>query len=176
MQEIIALWTVFRTHLSTTTLRQLSQVVLTLLAMTGQVTMLNISRWTSKGGSYRTIQRFFNRVLPWPTFFWVFFRTHLLDRESEYIIAGDETIKPKTGAKTFGLDRFFSSTHGKAIPSLSFLSVSLVSVNERRSYPMAIEQIVRDDTSSASAAKQDATPKEPLKRPRGRPKGSKNRL
>ena len=28
--------------------------------MTGQVTMLNISRWTSQGGSYRTGQRFFN--------------------------------------------------------------------------------------------------------------------
>ncbi len=175
MQEIIALFAVFIPHLSTTTGRQLSRIVFAVLAMTGRVTMLNISRWTSKGGSYRTLQRFFNTVLPWPTLFWVFFRTHLLDRESEFIIAGDETIKPKTGLKTFGLDRFFSSTHGKAIPSLSFLAVSLVSVNERRSYPMAIEQIVRDDTSSASASKQDATPKEPLKRPRGRPKGSKNR-
>ena len=175
MQKIIALLAVFRSHLSTTTLRQLLQVVFAMLAMTGRVTMLNISRWTSQGGSYRTIQRFFNTVMPWPTLFWVFFRTHLLDRESEYIIAGDESIKPKTGKKTFGLDRFFSSTLGKAIPSLSFLAVSLVSVNERRSYPMSIEQIVRDDTSSASASKQDATPKEPLKRPRGRPKGSKNR-
>ncbi len=175
MQVIIALFAVFAPHISATTGRQLSCVVLAVLAMTGRVTMLNISRWTSKGGSYRTLQRFFNTVLPWPTLFWVFFRTHLLDRESEYIIVGDETIKPKTGSKTFGLDRFFSSTHGKAIPSLSFLAVSLVSVNERRSYPMAIEQIVRDDTSSTSAAKQDATPKDPLKRPRGRPKGSKNR-
>ncbi len=175
MQEIIALFAVFIPHLSTTTGRQLSRIVLAVLAMTGRVTMLNISRWTSKGGSYRTLQRFFNTVLPWPTLFWVFFRTHLLDRESEFIIAGDETIKPKTGSKTFGLDRFFSSIHGKAIPSLSFLALSLVSVNERRSYPMAIEQIVRDDTSSASASKQDATPKETLKRPRGRPKGSKNR-
>ena len=65
MQEIIALFTVFSTELSTTTLRQLLQVVFAMLTMTGQVTMLNISRWTSEGGSYRTIQRFFNTVLPW---------------------------------------------------------------------------------------------------------------
>jgi putative transposase len=30
------------------------------LAMTGRVTMLGISRWTEEGGSYRTVQRFFN--------------------------------------------------------------------------------------------------------------------
>ncbi len=133
MPEIIALLAVWTPHLFTTTGHQLLQVVFAVLAMTGQVTMLNISRWTSKGGSYRTLQRFFNTVLPWPTLFWVFFRTHGLDRESEFIIAGDETIKQKTGSKTFGLELFFSSIHGKAIPSLSFLALSLVSVNERRS-------------------------------------------
>ncbi len=148
MQEIIALFTVFRTHLSTTTLRQLSQVVFALLAMTGRVTMLNISRWTLQGGSYRTIQRFFNTVLPWTTLLWVFFYTHLFDPEGVYIIAADETIKSKSGKHTYGLSRFFSSIHGKTISSLSFLALSIVSVKERRSYPMAIEQIVRDGTPS----------------------------
>ena len=178
MQEIIALWTVFRTHLSTTTLRQLSQVVFALLAMTGRVTMLNISRWTLQGGSYRTIQRFFNTVLPWTTLLWVFFYTHLFDPEGVYIIAADETIKSKSGKHTYGLSRFFSSIHGKTISSLSFLALSIVSVKERRSYPMAIEQIVRDGTPSiptTSASEQHDTTQTPLKRPRGRPKGSKNR-
>ena len=40
MPEIIALFTVFIPHLSVTTTRQLSQVVLTLLAMIGRITML----------------------------------------------------------------------------------------------------------------------------------------
>ena len=43
MPEIIALFSVLIPHLSATTTRQLSQVVFALLAMTGQVTMLNIS-------------------------------------------------------------------------------------------------------------------------------------
>ena len=73
MQEIIALFTVFSPHLPTSTLRQLTQVVFALLAMTGRVTMLNISRWTSQGGSYRTIQRLFNTVLPWSLLYWMFF-------------------------------------------------------------------------------------------------------
>lgn len=178
MQQIIALFKVFIPYLSTTLIRQLSHIVFAQLAMTGRVTMLNISRWTSKGGSYRTIQRFFNTVVPWTTLFWVFFRTHLFDRESDYILVADETVTPKSGKNTYGLSRFFSSIHGKAIPSLSFLAVSIVSIKERRSYPMAIEQIVRDDTSSepaTSAPKQQGTTETPTKRPRGRPKGSKNR-
>ena len=65
MSEIVSLFSVFRLHLSVATLRQLCQIVFAILAMTGGVTMRNISRWTTQGGSYRTVQRFFNTVLPW---------------------------------------------------------------------------------------------------------------
>ena len=98
MSEIIALFSVLIPHLSATTTYQLSQVVLALLAMTERVTMLNISCWTGQGGSYRTVQRFFNTVIPWATICWMFFRTYLLDRESDYILVGDETVR--TGTKT----------------------------------------------------------------------------
>ena len=133
MYDILSLLSVLYPHLSTTSVRQFSRVVLGLLAMTGRVTMLNMSRWTSEGGSYRTVQRFFNTVIPWGTVYWVFFRTYLLDRESAYILAGDETIVSKSGQSTYGLSRFFSSGHGKTIPSLAFFGLSLVSVKERRS-------------------------------------------
>ena len=125
MPEIIALFSVLIPHLSATTTHQLSQVVLALLAMTGRVTMLNISRWTGKGGSYRTVQRFFNTVIPWTTICWMFFRTYLLDRESDYILVGDETVRPKSGNVTYGLSRFFSSLCGKAIPRLVVFSLVL---------------------------------------------------
>ena len=51
--------------LNKTTSNQLSIIVVALLSMTGRVTMLGISRWTEKGGSYRTIQRFFNTSISW---------------------------------------------------------------------------------------------------------------
>ena len=79
MYDILSLFSVLYPHLSTTSVRQFSRVVLGLLAMTGQVSMLNISRWTSEGGSYRTVQRFFNTLIPWGTVYWVFFSTYLLD-------------------------------------------------------------------------------------------------
>ena len=64
MSDILSLFSVLYPHLSRTTVRQFSCVVIGLLAMTGQGTMLNISRWMSEGGSYRTVQRFFNTVIP----------------------------------------------------------------------------------------------------------------
>jgi len=40
------------------------RLVPAMLAITGRVTMLGLSRWAEKGGSYRTIQRFFYTVVP----------------------------------------------------------------------------------------------------------------
>ena len=179
MYDILSLLSVLHPHLSTTTVRQFSRVVLGVLSMTGQVTMRNISRWTSEGGSYRTVQRFFNTVIPWGSVYWVFFRTYLFDRESAYILAGDETVVSKSGESTYGLSRFFSSVSGKTIPSLGFLSLSLVSVKEQRSYPMLMEQIVRGDTCSPGPPEtshpRDTTQTPLPQRKRGRPKGSQNR-
>ena len=178
MYDILSLFGVLYPRLSMTTVRQFSRVVFGLLAMTGSVNMLNISRWTSEGASYRTIQRFFNTVIPWGTLYWVFFSTYLLDPESTYILAGDETTVSKSGRSTYGLSRFFSSAHGKTIPSLAFLGLSLVSVKARRSYPMLMEQIVRGDThsrSSPASEDHDETQPPAPQRTRGRPKGSRNR-
>ena len=178
MYDILSLFSVLYPHLSRTTVRQFSGVVIGLLAMTGPVSMLNISRWTSEGGSYRTLQRFFNTVIPWGSVCWVFFRTYLLDRESLYILAGDATTVSKSGESTYGLSRFFSSTHGKTLPGLGFLSLSLVSVEERRSYPMVMEQIVRGDAGSpsppASEPRDETQPPSPRRTP-GHPQGSRNR-
>ena len=73
--------------LDKTTLRQLSCIVPAMLAMTGRVTMLGLSRWTEQGGSYRTIQRFFNTTIAWAKVNWVFIRHHLLDPADTILIA-----------------------------------------------------------------------------------------
>jgi len=72
--DILALFQCLRPHVTTTTYRRLSRITLALLVMTGRITMLGISRWAGKGGSYRTVQRLFATVLPWAMLFWVFFR------------------------------------------------------------------------------------------------------
>ena len=176
MSEIVSLFTVFSPHLLATPLRQFCRIVFGVLAMTGGVTMRNISRWTPEGGSYRTVQRFFNTVLPWTTLCWIFFKAHLYDPDDVYLLAGDETVVPKEGDKTYGLSRFFSSTLGKAIRGLAFFAVSIISVKQRRSYPMLMEQTVRGEASTTRKKGSDVSETPRTKgNPPERPKGSKNR-
>ena len=115
--------------------------------------MLGISRWAGKGGSYRTVQRLFSTVLPWAMLFWVFFRQHVHCPADVYCVAGDEVIVTKAGKHTHGLDRFFSSLYGKPVPGLAFFTLSLVSVQKRRSFPMRIEQVVSEGGMVQSMAR-----------------------
>ena len=84
----------------------------------------------NEGGSYRTVQRFFNTVIPWPT---------ICD------LSVDSWLHPRKKGLTLptGL-----SPHcvGKRSPA-SFLALSLVSIQKRSSYPMVMEQIVRSNAS-----------------------------
>jgi hypothetical protein len=175
--DIVALFQCLQPSLPSRTWRQLSRIAVALLVMTGRVTMLGLSRWTGKGGSYRTVQRFFSTVIPWAILFWVFFRQHVYCPDEVYLAAGDEVIVTKAGKCTHGLDRFFASLYGKPVPGLAFFTVSLVSVQKRRAFPMRVEQVVRSDAEKAAskakaAAKKAKAP--PVKRRPGRPKGSTN--
>jgi len=107
MPEIIIVLQCLSQCLDKNSLRQLNSIVPAMLAMTGRVTMLGISRWTEKGGSYRTIQRFYNTSIVWVKVNWFFIRHHLLDPADTILIGGDETVVTKSGQKSYGLDRFF---------------------------------------------------------------------
>jgi putative transposase len=177
MNDILALLACLDPYIRSATLRQMSQIITAMLTMTGRVTMLGISRWTERGGSYRTVQRFFYSRLPWGLMLWVFFQHHLFKPNGVYLLAGDESIVTKAGKTTYGLDRFFSSLYEKAVPGLSFFALSLVCVGERRSYPVMVEQRVRSEAEKAAARKTKQPQKavSPVKQSPGRPKGSQNK-
>ncbi|QHG15678.1 transposase [Nostoc sp. ATCC 53789] len=174
MPDILSLLQCLLPQINATTMRQFNQIILAMLTMSGRVTMLGISRWAGTSGSYRTILRFFQTVIPWATLFWLFFRKHLFRANEVYLLAGDEVVVSKSGKKTYGLDRFFSSLVSKPILGLSFFTLSLVSVEQRHSFPIQIEQVIKSDVEkSSSTLASEIKPKE--KRKRGRPKGSKNK-
>jgi hypothetical protein len=179
MTEIIVLLQSLAPVISKTTLRQMSQVIFGMLAGSGRITMLGLSRWTEKGGSYRTIQRLYGSALFWNALHWLFFRVKLLKPSDPYIIAGDEVVASKAGKATYGLDRFFSGLQQRVIPGLSFFTFSLVNVSEEHSYPLQVTQVVRSaEEQAASQAKAEAKKtacQAAEKRKRGRPKGSKNK-
>lgn len=176
MMDILALLQCLDPTVSTTTLRQMGRIITAILTMTGRVTMLNISRWTDRGGSYRTVQRLFAETLPWAVMFWTFFRQHLFVPEDVYLLAGDETVVTKAGKETYGLDRFFSGIYQRAVPGLSFFALSLISVKNRRSFPILVDQRVKteEEKAAAKAKKEQKAEPKPKRKP-GRPKGSKNK-
>ena len=134
--DIIERLSVLSQCLDKTSLNRLKVIVPALLSMSGRVTMLGISRWTEGKGSYRTIQRFYNTSIPWGMMLWVFFQSYLYQAEQEYLLVGDESVVTKAGKETHGLDRFFSSIFGKPVKGLSFMALSVVSISERKSYPL----------------------------------------
>ena len=169
MPDIMVCLACLRQYLDCTTLGRLSRVTEAMLAMTGRVTMRGLARWAGTGGSYRTIQRFFTTSINWATLQWVLIRHHLLEPDDVIVLGGDDVVVTKAGKHTYGLDRFFSSLYGKAVPGLGFLSLSLISVKHRTSYPVMLEQLEKQHTATApEGSKQTSSGK------RGRPKGSKN--
>jgi putative transposase len=173
MTEIVALLQSIAPVISTTTLRQLSQIVYGMLISNGRITMLELSRWTEKGGSYRTIQRLYHRPMLWLQIQWILFTSQFHRTDHEYIAAGDEVVFGKAGKETYGLGRFFSSLQNRVIPGLSFFVFSLIDVQERQSYPIQAVQMVKEPKQQVKKEKEK--PSQAKKRAVGRPKGSKNK-
>ena len=177
MSEILPLLLCVQPALDATVTRQLAGIITALLTMTGRVTMLGIARWGERGTSYRTVQRFFHASVPWLQVGWRFFQQHLWEADDTYLLAGDETVVTKSGKTTHGVDRFFSSLVQKAVPSVAFFVLSLVSVKRRRSSPLLSRQVVRSAEERAAAAARRKQPQKkatkPTGRKRGRPRGSK---
>jgi putative transposase len=169
MTDIVALLHCLTPYLSHTTMRQMKQIVYAVLCIPDRVTMLNIARWAERGGSYRTIQRWYHTPLDWAEMLWSMVRIHLLEPDGEYLLAGDEVVISKAGKATHGRGRFYSSLAQRPINSVSFMAVSLIDVQARRSYPLQVEQ--RDPPSPVEKPVAPSP-----KRKRGRPKGSRNHV
>jgi len=171
MPEILALLQNIAPVVSPTILRQMSHVIYGMLISNGRMTMLEISRWTETGGSYRTIQRWYHAPLLWLQIQWIFFVSQLQKQNHEYIAAGDEVVFGKAGKETYGIGRFFSSLQNRVIPGLAFFTFSVIDVKERQSYPIQAVQMVKEKEENKKKEKSTKIEKRPV----GRPKGSKNK-
>src|SRR2546430_13296268 len=164
--DIVALFQCLQPSVPSTTRRQVSRMAGALLVMTGRVTLLGLARWAGPGGSYRTVQRFLSTVIPWARLFWVFFRQYVSCPDDVSLAAGDAVVVTKAGKSTSGLDRCLASLSGKPVPGLAFCTVSLVSVQQRRSLPMRVEPGVRSDAEKAVSKAAHTPPRSPPTHPR----------
>jgi putative transposase len=171
MITIIEILMIVSSELSGTNLRILNEICKGIFRLNGKVTGLNISRYTDKGGSHRSIQRFFKSKINWKNLKLKLFEVFFFSTEDTYMLVADECVKGKSGKSTFGIDRFFSSMSGKVIPSISFLHFAFLSEKNHDSYSVSAEQIVKEKKKVVSKKK---TSKK-KKKSKGRPKGSKNK-
>lgn len=170
MTEIVALLQSIAPVVSVTVIRQMRHALYGMLISNGRLTMLEVSRWTEKGGSYRTIQRLYQAPLLWLQIQWIFFTSQFQKSDREYILAGDEVVFGKAGQETYGLGRFFSSLQNRVISGLSFFVFSVIDVQERQSYPIQAVQMIKEKEKKGK--KKGTRGK---RHSLGRPKGSKNK-
>jgi hypothetical protein len=169
MREIIALLACLESHLSRPLLKQLSHLVWAMLCIPNRVTMLGLARWTEKGGSYRSLQRLYQSPIDWLQVHWLLLKSWLPQEEGKKLLLADEVVIEKVGKKTYGIGQFYSSKAQRSVSSLSFLAFSLLNVATKEAYPLQIVQEMPNPSPPPKVEVQAA------KRPRGRPKGSKNR-
>jgi len=176
MKEIITLLNCIIPIIGKTKQNQLKIIIQALLSMRGRITMLGLSRWSEKGGSYRTIERFFNSKINWEEINWRFIKKHLKKEKSVYLLGGDEVVISKAGKHSYGLDLFYSSIENRVRKSLAFLNISLISVEDRKAYPMINKQILKESKEGCAKDKSSKKARETKKkRKKGRPKGSGNK-
>ncbi|RYU95243.1 transposase [Emticicia agri] len=101
-----------------------------------------------------------------------------LSKGKPYLLAADETVKTKSGKKTYGIGLFYSSIANQVIPSISFLAISIIDIASETSYIIGVKQLLNDPKAEASAKKNKlskALAKIQVSKLKGRPKGSKNK-
>jgi putative transposase len=181
MPDILPLLLKLQPVLTKTSCRQLYQIVMAMLVMPANITQRSIARWAEKGGSYRTVHRFFQTNIDWTQIQWLLFLLVLHVPTDTYLLAGDETVLKKAGKHTFGLDRFFSSLAQKPVPAVAFFALALINVQKRQAYTLSVQQVVRTQEEKDCAKKKreerktkNAKSGDTISKS-GRPKGSKNK-
>ncbi len=126
MNEIIAILNTVSPHLKARSLKQMTLLIEAMLSMTGRVTMLSLSRWTEKGGSYRTVQRFFKEKIEWSALRWQLIKQHTQETKGIWLLIGDEVMVTKSGKETHGLGVFFFDLQQAIAWSVFFKPVIII--------------------------------------------------
>lgn len=147
-----------------------SKIVETMIFMSGNKNMLNISRWSEL--KYKKVERFFDKIFCWMSINISILSYFLIGRE--LILASDETISTKSGKKTHGMGLFWSSILKKSVKSISISSLSIIDVLNNKSYQLYSKQLVFTKEEKLEIERKKEKIKKSTGKKVGRPKGAKN--
>jgi putative transposase len=167
MEDISTVLAGLKGYIGRGSYQRLVEVVLAVLGMSGRITMLGITRWTSGGCGYRSVERLFEGGINWNWARWWLLRRWGICGEAEHLLVGDVSVISKSGRKTYGLGWFYSGLAGARIKRVASLVFGVVSPQKRQCYPLQSVQLV-------PAAAAVPAPDRPKRKP-GRPKGGKSK-
>ncbi len=115
----------------------LTELFVLILVRRGRVNFTNLARFSAL--HEHTLRRHFARAVDWLGFNLAVLRLTRHPRE-RLIGVFDATFLPKSGAKTWGLDRFFCSAAGAARTGLEVSLLGVVAVESRRAFGLSAAQ------------------------------------
>ena len=164
---------VLKPILSPTNIRHLSHISKSIFGLSNKVSLLGISRICVL--SLRSIERFYaQKDIPWLGIRVLLFQAFFFKSSGTYLLVADEVVQKKSGKCTYGLSKFYSSLAGKVVPSVSFLGLSLVSVDSGQSHFLSCSPLLKNKSSELTQEPASKPSKQSSPSP-GRPKGSKNK-
>jgi hypothetical protein len=141
-------------------LTALTALFTAILTVCGKVNFMNLSRYSER--NEKTFRRQFKQGLPAGKFNAAFVEIEI-PAEHEVISLLDTSFSPKSGKKTFGLDRFYHGSHGRVERGLELSLLAVVYTVTENAYALHAQQT---DSQSLSAdhperTVSDAGPGEP---------------
>jgi len=100
----------------------------------GRFNFQNLTRYSDLNES--TFRRNFQKFFDWLDFNYQLMQLTSLDFQGEVIAAFDCSYIPKSGSKTFGLDRFWSGCLNRAVKGLELSLVCLIDVRTRKAWAL----------------------------------------
>ena len=176
MMDIVALLQCLRPHVTATTLRQFSRIT---RGDAGHDRAGDDGRHRALGRQRRQLSHhpalFRHGASRGPSCFGCSSVAMCTVRVTSTSSQAMKSSSPKPGSARMAWIGSSRACTASQCPGLAFFTLSLVSVQARRSFPMRVEQVVRSDAEkAASKAKRPPSspkPRAPQRRP-GRPKGS----
>ena len=100
----------------------------------GRFNFQNLTRYSDLNES--TFRRNFQKFFDWLDFNFEMLQLTSLNFQGEVIAAFDCSYIPKSGSKTFGIDRFWSGCMNRAVKGLELTLVCLIDVNTKKAWAL----------------------------------------
>jgi hypothetical protein len=124
-----------------------------LLMFSGHATFRNLSRYSSY--HERTFSRWYARDFDFVSLNKAAI-TEVILPEHEQALVIDASFVPKSGKKTYGLDRFWNGSHGRSEKGLEISTLAWLDITDNCAYCLSVEQTPpTDKTSDAEATRVD---------------------